>query len=186
MAESFVATSVQLQCVEAALELGQAEAAQRHLARARSSVGDGLEEARRSVWLLRPRALEAGLPGAIATLARLSGHETVVEVTTTGPPRALPPAVESTLLRIGQEAVSNACKHARAARVAVALHFAPRTVQLTVEDDGQGLAPAAAGGDARGGFGMAGLRERAAEVGGRLDVQSAPGRGTRITFEVAG
>jgi signal transduction histidine kinase len=82
---------------------------------------------------------------------------------------------------MAQEAVANAYRHAGAGRITVHLAYAPRSVTLSVRDDGAGLEPGAAPELAQG---MMGLRERARELGGRLTVESAPGRGTTICVEI--
>jgi signal transduction histidine kinase len=89
------------------------------------------------------------------------------------------------LLRIGQEAVVNAVRHARPRSVSVSLDFEPAHLTLRVVDDGQGFEPArmpASGGN--GHYGLTSMRERAEQAGGRLSVESAPGRGTHIEATV--
>ena len=93
-----------------------------------------------------------------------------------GDPVALAPAAAMTLYRAAQEGLTNAQKHAGAGKVTVALRFAVGAVSLTVRDDGAGRAP---GGDG-GGFGLAGLRERAEQLGGAFSAGPAEGGGFRI------
>jgi two-component system sensor histidine kinase DegS len=80
-----------------------------------------------------------------------------------------------------QEAVSNAHRHGAASRVDVTVVTRPGAVVATVEDDGKGFEP---GRVAAGRLGLAGMRERAQLWGGRLRVESTPGRGTTITAEL--
>jgi signal transduction histidine kinase len=151
----------------------------RHLENARHMVKESLDEARRSVWVLRPQALERGLPAALEALVGGASGETLVELEVTGPQRPLPPLVETNLLRLAQEAVSNAYRHARAQRISVRLSYQPGSVRLSVLDDGTGLD------DARPvERGLAGMKERAAEVGGALVVESRTGGGTEVRAEV--
>jgi signal transduction histidine kinase/ligand-binding sensor domain-containing protein len=181
LAQAFVAMSVQLECVDQAVKKEDPALLRRHLDGARQVVKDSLEEARRSVWVLRPQALDRGLVAAIQTLVqRLSGG-TVVALDVTGPPRSLPPTAEANLLRMAQEAVANAYRHAGAGRIEVHLAYAPRAVTLSVRDDGGGLQP---GTPPELGQGLIGLRERTRELGGRLTVDSTPGRGTTILVEI--
>jgi signal transduction histidine kinase len=144
-----------------------------------------MTEARRYVWDLRSQELhKKDLPAALLdTTSRLTadtGIEAVVEVT--GPSQPLPVAVETNLLRIGQEAVNNAVKHAHAKRIDVGLNFDTRNVQLTVRDDGRGFDSNNQIAD--GHFGLIGMRERAEQIGGILTIESAIERGTRIAVDV--
>jgi ligand-binding sensor domain-containing protein/signal transduction histidine kinase len=181
LAQAFVAMSVQLECIDQAVKKNDPAILGRHLASARQVVKDSLEEARRSVWVLRPQALDRGLVAAIETLVqRLSGN-TVVALDVTGPPRPLQPTAEANILRMAQEAVANAYRHAGAGRIEVHLAYAPRAITLSVRDDGTGLSPVVA---PELGQGMIGLRERTRELGGRLTIDSAPGRGTTILVEI--
>jgi signal transduction histidine kinase len=90
--------------------------------------------------------------------------------------------VEANLLRLAQEAVSNAYRHAHARRIEVRLCYQPRSVHLSVVDDGTGLA--ASGGDLPIERGLAGMKERATEIGGLLFIETSPGGGTQIRAEV--
>ena len=80
------------------------------------------------------------------------------------------------------ERLNNALRHAQARRVTVDLRHKGRTVTLAVADDGVGMDPASA--RRQGGFGLRGMEERAARLGGTLHVDSWPGQGTRISVEV--
>jgi signal transduction histidine kinase/ligand-binding sensor domain-containing protein len=181
LAQAFVATSVQLECLDQALENGDRAVMQRHLGTARRMVKDSLDEARRSVWVLRPQALERGLPEALRTLVGGASGETEVALEVTGAQRPLPPLVETNLLRLAQEAVSNAYRHAHARRIDVCLAYQPSSVQLSVVDDGSGLH---GNGDLPVERGLLGMKERASEIGGTLVIESRPGGGTRIRAEV--
>jgi signal transduction histidine kinase/ligand-binding sensor domain-containing protein len=180
LAQAFVATSVRLECLDHALESEDRATARKHLDTARRVVRDSLEEARRSVWVLRPQALEHGLPAALETLVGGTQGETRVELEVTGTPRPLAPAVETNLLRIAQEAVANAYRHARARRIILRLAFAAGSVLLSVTDDGTGIT-GRAGGVAQG---LTGMKERAAEIGGSLSIEGAPAGGTAVRVEV--
>ncbi|MBI4495068.1 MAG: GAF domain-containing sensor histidine kinase [Chloroflexi bacterium] len=96
----------------------------------------------------------------------------------------LPPAAELQLLRIVQEALANVRKHAAASHVLVRLAETEGWVEAVVADDGVGFDPAALGRGAFPRFGLSTMRERAEAVGGRLEIDSAPGRGTRVTVRV--
>jgi signal transduction histidine kinase/ligand-binding sensor domain-containing protein len=184
LAQAFVATSVQLECLDKAVENDDRATIRVHLQTARRMVKESLEEARRAVWVLRPRSLEHGLPAALQTLAGGSSGDTLVELELAGTPRPLAPAVEANLLRIAQEAVANAYRHAGARRIILRLSYTePRAVSLAVLDDGKGLA-----GPGREAppieRGLAGMRERAADIGAQLAIESRAGGGTSIRVEL--
>lgn len=185
LAQDILGISVQLELVNRLMP-GAAAAAKGHLDRARLLVRNSMTEARRYVWDLRSEELrKKDLPAALGdTTKRLTadtGVEAVVEVT--GEPQPLPVLVETNLLRIGQEAVNNALKHAHATRIDVALNFETRRVRLSVSDNGRGFDPGAQIAD--GHFGLISMRERAEQMGGVLSVQSANnGRGTQISIDV--
>jgi signal transduction histidine kinase len=180
LAQAFVATSVRLECLDHALESEDRATARRHLDTARRVVRDSLEEARRSVWVLRPQALAHGLPAALETLVGGTQGETRVELQVTGTPRPLSPTIEANLLRIAQEAVANAYRHAGAHRIILRLAFAAGSVLLSVTDDGTGITERE-GGVAQG---LTGMKERAAEIGGTLSIAGAPAGGTAVRVEV--
>ncbi len=88
--------------------------------------------------------------------------------------------------RVAQEALTNVARHARASRVEVSLKALEGWLELKVKDDGQGFVPAeiGEGGGPGGGWGLAGMRERASLLGGRLQIESTPGRGTTLTLRL--
>ena len=170
----------------------QVDSARQHLARrpevvercletALHMVDYSREETRRTVNQLRSQALEAGdIAQAVREVASelTPGGEPVVAVEVRGTPRRLSVAAEHHLFRIAQEALTNAVTHAQARRVSVTLAFTGDVVELAVSDDGRGLPPEK---PERGfHFGLSGMRERARALGTRLEVESAPGRGTTI------
>lgn len=187
LAQGFAGISVQLELVARMLTVS-GEKAQIHLDQARILVRNSLAEARRSVWDLRSQSLEAGgLPVALSETARQisAGSNVQTQVQVSGSYRALTPNVENNLLRIGQEAMTNAVKHARAAHIRVELKYDAKSVRLSVRDDGRGFDPKQARASAISGhFGLVGMRERAAEIGGKLFVNSAPNAGTEVAVEI--
>jgi len=179
-------TSILLQIEAAKSLLGEAEKATFvPLDRARDLARESLAEARRAIWAFRPRALDkSDLPTALEWLVRnmAAGSGVGVEFTTRGAPRALTVAIETNLLRIIQEAVTNALRHAAARTIRVRLTFANEVVRVSVEDDGRGLAPR----DARSGegFGLISMRERVENLSGKFLLSSHPSRGTRILVKI--
>ncbi len=93
------------------------------------------------------------------------------------------PVVEGELLRIGQEAITNAFKHASPQHVEVELTFSGKEVELVVADDGAGFDPVRVAVSGRR-YGLVGIRERVAQLGAHLELVSAPGRGTRLVVRV--
>ncbi|HVO09521.1 MAG TPA: two-component regulator propeller domain-containing protein [Vicinamibacteria bacterium] len=144
------------------------------------------EETRRTVNQLRSQALEQGdIAQAVREVAGelTSGGEPTVVVEVRGAPRRLSAAAEHHLFRIAQEALTNAVTHAHASRVSVLLVFDGDAVELTVFDDGRGL-PGKPGHGFH--FGFSGMRERARALGTRLEVESAPGKGTTVRVRWTG
>lgn len=155
------------------------------LEQAQSLTQEGLNEVRRSVAALRASPLEnrplaEALRQAAACQCR-SGLDAQLEIL--GTERPLPPQVELTLFRAGQEAMTNTRKHAQATHAWLTLDFrAPQTVRLTARDDGRGAELAAATNAA--GFGLLGVRERVQLLGGQLRLNTAPGAGFTLEIEV--
>jgi signal transduction histidine kinase len=139
-------------------------------------------EARKSVWDLRSQILGAeGLAAALLALESLpAGSECEVSVKVSQPLPDLPPAVGFHVLRIAQEALTNAIKHAGARQIMVTLGPEPAGWRLAVEDYGAGFDPHAPADDDLPHFGFIGMHERASKIGGQLDIQSAPGSGCKV------
>ena len=138
-------------------------------------------------WELRPAALdEVGLVAALENFVHeWSAHFKVAAAFHTSglKKRRLAAELETNLYRIAQEALNNVAKHAAAKRVGVILERRDRHVALIVEDDGAGFEPAeATRGEA--GMGLFNMRERAALVGGTLEIETAPGEGTTVFARV--
>ncbi|MFC9889812.1 sensor histidine kinase [Streptomyces pilosus] len=157
---------------------------ERALALARESLG----EARRSVHNLSPVALaDGGLPEALKKTVTEWGERTGARAgfTVTGTAEPLHDEVAATLLRIAQEALSNAARHAAAGRVGVTLSFMGDEVTLDVRDDGRGFDPRAVPArSGTGGFGLDGMRARAERVAGALTIESEIGGGTAVSARV--
>ncbi|MEE1930646.1 GAF domain-containing sensor histidine kinase [Streptomyces sp. TRM 70351] len=148
---------------------------------------DAADELRAAVVELRPAALEEdGLVATLRTQVRVLDRAHAAAVTFEAHDvRALPAAQEEAVLRVAQEALHNALRHSGAARVTVALSREDGGALLRVADDGRGFDPSAVRRAGRH-LGLVSMRDRAASVGGRLDVRSAPGKGTEIEMEVPG
>nr|WP_055501264.1 histidine kinase [Nonomuraea pusilla] len=199
LAHSLGALGVQLELAEALLtERDDRAGAVERLRRSRRLAAEGLREARAAV-----AALRADVPELGPALAALAGehrehHGTPVGVRVEGTPRRLPPPAEVSLLRTAREALTNAAKHAPGAPVELALSFEERCVRLAVTNPAPPSVPATtartagsadpvtcAGPAGVAGFGLAGMRERIALVGGTLRAGTdGPGRGWTVTAEV--
>ncbi len=153
-----------------ALRRGDAERARDLLDAAFGHARDAVADVRRLVHGLRPPALdELGLAGALRSAAP-PGVEVVADEL--GP---LPAAVEVAAYRIGQEAVTNALRHAEAGTVTLTLRTTADALELDVADDGRGLPDAP-----QPGLGIRAMHERAAELGGVVRIGPGPTRGTRV------
>jgi ligand-binding sensor domain-containing protein/signal transduction histidine kinase len=186
LAQEMSGISVQLEVVARTMP-ADAEAATTHLDNARRQVRHGIAEARRYVWDLRSPVLEKNdLRSALSETARRLTSETNIEarVEVNGTFRPLPAVVEDNLLRIGQEAINNAVKHAGAQQISVNLIFDARRVQLSVRDNGRGFDKGLAANGTTGHFGLIGMRERAEQIGGTFAVHSTAGGGTEVVADV--
>ncbi len=160
-------------------------AAEEHLQFARNWLQQSQVDLRRSIWDLRSRELEQfDLARALQHSAEqlAEGTGTTLDFRTEGDPQRLPEVVEENVLRIAQEALTNIAKHARATRVGIRLAFEARRLRLHLEDNGVGFDPAHTPDE--GHFGLTGMAERVKRLAGRLDLASAPGRGTTLTVEI--
>lgn len=161
--------------------IGDRAALERHLGNATRLARESLVEARRAVRGAVPLQLEGRtLSEAISEVVeRWSGVNDVdVEWSSTGDPVDLHPEIEVTLLRAVQESLANVAKHAEASRVGVTLSYIGDIVAVDVRDDGRGFSPDAT---ENGGYGLRAMKARVEELDGRLEVESAPGRGTAIS-----
>jgi signal transduction histidine kinase len=159
-----------------------------HIDRAVGLAMHSLGEARRSVHDLTPGPLEnRTLPEALnETVERWSATSTArMALTVVGPPQPLHDEIESTLLRITEEALSNVVKHANADRIGVTLSYIDDEVALDVRDNGRGFDPGRLPRPSdSGGFGLDGMQVRAVRVGGVVNIESEPGGGTAISARV--
>jgi len=158
--------------------------AQEAIENARRMSRHSMLEARRSVWDLRCHLLESGdLVSALAEIIKpLAPAEGVkLNLKTSGSPVRLPSPVEMNLLRIGQEAVANAIKHGGSTEITVELGYAPGRVRLLVKDNGCGFVPSLSPGH----FGLLDMRERAQSMAAQLEIDSQPGKGTKVRVEVS-
>jgi signal transduction histidine kinase len=141
----------------------------------------GLTETRRALQALRSTPLEDyGLALAVRQEAESVAARADLSLDLDIPKRMenLPPDVEQCVYRIAQEALVNVMHHAQARRVTVTLHAESGRLTLTISDDGCGFEPDAVDADRH--LGIRGMRERAEVIGGILEIESTPGRGTTV------
>ena len=165
------------------LAQGRGEQAQTILDDLERTTHEILKEMRLLIFELRPSVLQE--QGIVAALrSRLDAVEGRASIATTlavdGDPE-LSPAQEDAFYGIAQEALNNALRHAQASRIDVRLFRNDGATVLEIRDNGQGFQET----ESSNGLGLKGMQERAAEIGARLDISSAPGQGTRIQVEVA-
>ena len=169
LAQGFTGIVLQLEAAEQVLGESSPEA-QDHVARAKGLARDSLQEARRSVWDLLPQAL-AQLPLETAmreeVRRRFDGRGSFG---VSGEQRSLSSSVQTALLRICQEALTNVSRHASATQVSVNMAFHPDVVYLEVRDNGVGFDRAGGSGshEPGGGFGLLGMEQRVRQLGGTI------------------
>ena len=179
LAQGFTGVIVQLEAVEDAIGCCRSKEANEHLRRASELARRSLNEARRSVHALRPQALQRdnfweALKGIVKSTTAGTMLHTRFELR--GKLRELPPVWQENLLHIGQEALTNALKHARPYNFETRLTFNTKQLRLELRDDGDGFRAK----DRHDGMGLAGMRERVEQMGGELKVTSARGKGTKV------
>lgn len=185
LAQGFVAVSVQLELVSRLLS-SSTESAKEHLNQARVLVRDSLAEARSAIWELRSQSPEnADLASRLSKMAAqvTATSKAKARVEIHGTYRPLGSSMEDQLVRIGQEAVTNAVRHADAENIAIQLVFEPKKIRMTIADDGRGFTMEANGRGPIGHFGLQGMRERAERIKAELKVDSKLGEGTRVSLE---
>jgi signal transduction histidine kinase len=163
-----------------------ADAVRAELEAVENLIGANMEETRQLVWDLREQAPGAApIEPALGQLVRRAAERSSIDVRlhAEGAATALPPRIRRELLRIAQEALSNALTHAQARHVEVRVTHDQDSVRLSVHDDGRGFDPGAAPGSTTGHFGLVGMRERAAAIGA-LAIESQPGRGTTVEVTI--
>ena len=187
LAQGFTGIVLQLEAAEQAMEESPTQV-EEHLGRAKNLARESLQEARRSVWDLLPRALEESSIGAAL-------HHLVDRWTADGPENAsfsisgekreVSSGIQMTLLRVCQESLTNIRRHARATNVQVDLAFYPDCASLGVQDDGKGFSfekVRRKGGQS--GFGLSSMEQRTHLVGGTFTVKSDVGAGALVEVRI--
>jgi signal transduction histidine kinase len=184
--QSLVGVALQVDVVSTGLG-PSAASARDQLVRIRRQVEAYIRDARQSILDLRSPQLEQHtLPDALREFGRGAVADTGIRfvMTTDGITRECPPKIETQLLRIGQEAITNAVRHAHAARIKLELTCGVDSVTLRVSDDGSGFDYESSIASGRGHYGLRTMRERAEELGGELIVTTGAGAGTVVAAVV--
>jgi signal transduction histidine kinase len=146
----------------------------------------GLAEARRSSFSIQPTTVEdSGLIEALQKLVERSNVPGSLRChfrSTGAIEEGLPMRIQHELLRISQEAISNAVRHAKPTVVSVTLRSEPPNLILKIKDNGSGISSLSL--EKSEGFGLRNMRKRAAQIDGKLDIQTESGRGTSIVLTV--
>jgi len=159
------------------------EAARKRIDEVRQYLDSIEEQLRRIAHEIRPRLLEEiGLVAALEFLAgSVEKRRGLVVTVDAGPLRTLQPTIETTIYRVVQEALNNVTRHARAASARIQIRRMTNALHCTIQDDGIGFdVDLVLNSRGATGMGLIGMRERLGILGGRIDVRSAPGRGTDV------
>jgi len=175
--------------IETALAAWPTNASRDRLIEARSLTVRTLEELHRLIFDLRPSVLDdLGLLSAIRWYAErhLERRGITVRFEFSGVEVRMPPELETALFRVAQETITNIAKHARAETVLIQILERDDQIAIEIEDDGEGFDPASLPPPAarERGLGLLGMRERVELFGGTIEIDSAPGRGTRVAIAV--
>jgi PAS domain S-box-containing protein len=186
LAQFFTGISMQLGAAREVIKAGSATGLGSYIERAFDMAQFGLAESRRSAFSLQPTIIEeSGLIDALQKMVERSnipGRLRCNFRSTGVPEEILPVSVQQELLRIAQEAMSNALRHAKPTVISVDLRCNPRNLVLEITDNGSGIADSQPA--SREGFGLSNMRTRASQIDGKLDIQTAAGHGTSIVLTV--
>jgi PAS domain S-box-containing protein len=184
LAQSFAGISMQLSAAAGAMKRKSKDGLS-HVERATDLARFGLSEARRSALSLRSNVIEeSGLIEALHRLVERSNIPGLLRCSFRSSrvrEESLAPPVQQDLLRIAQEAISNALRHAQPTVISVSLRFDPPNLVLKIRDNGSGIADGRSSG---GGFGFANMRARAKNLGAELDIRSTAGSGTSVVVRL--
>ena len=185
LAQFFTGISMQLGAAKEVIKTG-GDNSLSYVERATELTQFGLAEARRSAFSLQPNIIEeSGLIDALQKLVERSNVPGSLRCnfdSTSVPEEGLPTRIQHELLRIAQEAISNAARHAKPTVVTVTLRWNPPNLILQVKDNGSGISSARL--EKSDGVGLGNMRDRVAQIDAKLEIQTSAGRGTSIIVTV--
>ena len=191
--QAFTGVTLHLQALRGRM-LAAPDAVDRDLGRVLVVADEALRDARSAVWDMRApelqgrdvaTALEDSAREAVASHVLAGGAPVEIEARVTGQRRRVSPAIETVAQRIGREAVANALRHAGARHLSIRIAFEAGQLCVDVHDDGVGFnVSRARPTEGRGHWGLVGMRERARNAGGNLNVTSVPGSGTTVVVRL--
>lgn len=187
LAQAFTGISLQLEVAKPLIQQ-EPQTVEQILQHISQLAKNGLAEARRSVWALYPPGAEyANLAQMLYDSVEQMSRNTPIsiQVNLLGQPCPIAPYIGMNLLRIGQEALTNALKHSQAQAVWIELTYTPDLVLLSIRDNGRGFTPPTNLDNLNGGFGLVGMYERCDRIGAQISILSQPGQGTQILVESA-
>ncbi len=186
--QKFSAAGLMIDLAAEYLSRGDFERAKTELARTRSHISDAMDEFRSFLFQLNPTGLKDGFEAALRRLASsvvvISGAD--MKFSVEGAADESPMPLRSSVFKIIQEAVTNSVKNGRARRIRVLVSAGPGMLKANITDDGTGfdVEKTLAEAGEKGAWGLLNMRERAALLGGELNISSEPGRGTTVTLAV--
>ena len=181
--QNVVGLALQFDALAEGLDTLTAEAKYR-LVRIRKQVEGYVREARQSIYELRSPS-PPSCPDLVRSLTEFGAHTAgvlIFESHVEGDPPEYSPRLRRALIRIGQEAITNAVRHAGATRLSLDIRFEPDAIGLRVADDGCGFDVDRAQSEADDHYGLISMRERAEDIGAQLEIASAKGHGTTVTL----
>jgi signal transduction histidine kinase/ligand-binding sensor domain-containing protein len=184
--QGFQGLMLRLQVVDEMLPPGKAK---QELEETLETGDQTIVEARNAVHDLRsPTANMNDLAGALRALGQelATGHSANIRFVIEGPQRELHPIIRDEIYRIAREALRNAFAHSGAGHIEAEITFGERLFRLRIRDDGAGISPEVLDGGRSGHFGLAGMRERAKQIGSQLTISGGPKAGTEIELSVKG
>jgi len=186
LVQTLVGISFQLDTAAKLFDRGSADG-RAYLETGRELIRQSETELRHSIWDLRSRALDLfDLSRALTEHGSriVGGAGLSFSVRCEGSPRPLPEVVEENLLRVSQEALANTVRHAKATNVELCLQYGEREVVLEIRDNGRGLEALSESIADKRHFGLVGMQERMQRIGGRLEIEAAPGQGVLVRASV--
>lgn len=186
--QQFAASILSLEYLERVAARGDMEAVNKEIDSIKGQLQEALSDFRGFLLQLQPLGLDKGLGRALVRLAEnyKDRHGVIFTVDTTQEEDSFSTVLRSNVFRVVQEAAGNALRHGRAKRISVSYGYDKRDLHLTITDNGKGfdIEKSKLKAAERGSFGLSNMSERIHFVNGNLNIESEPGKGTKITIKV--